>query len=176
MKWILRYIDGSLNRALIYGGASGEDSKAEIEGYVDSDYAGRMDSRKSISGYVFTMFGTTISWKATLQKVVALSTTEAEYIALTEAVKGALWLEGFAKELKLQGKSITVKCDSESEIHLSKNSAYHERTKHIDVRLHFIRGVIERGKVKVLKVSADHNAADMITKSLPSCKFFHCMR
>ena len=91
------------------------------------------------------MFGTAISWKATLQKVVALSKTEVEYIALTEAVKEALWLEGFAKELKLQGRSITVKCDSQSAIHLSKNSAYHERTKHIDVRLHFVRGVIERG-------------------------------
>ncbi|XP_058782988.1 uncharacterized protein LOC131657627 [Vicia villosa] len=132
LKWILRYINGSLNRVLIYGGALGEDGKAVIEGYVDSDYAGCMDSRKSISGYVFTMFGTAISWKATLQKVVALSTTEAEYIALTEAVKEALWLEGFAKELKLQGRGITVKCDSQSAIHLSKNSAYHERTKHID--------------------------------------------
>src|SRR3954470_8650913 len=131
-----------------------------------------MDSRKSISGYVFTMFGTAISWKATLQKVVALSTTEAEYIALTEA----LWLEGFAKELKLQGRSITVKCDNQSAIHLLKNSAYHERTKHIDVRLHFFRGVIERGEVQVLKVSTEDNAADMITKTLPSCKFFHCMQ
>ena len=176
LKWILRYINGSLNRVLIYGGALGEDSKAAVEGYVDSDYAGCMDSRKSISGYVFTMFGTAISWKATLQKVVALSTTEAEYIALTEAVKEALWLEGFAKELKLQGQGITVKCDSQSAIHLSKNSAYHERTKHIDVRLHFVRGVIERGEVQVLKVSTDHNAADMITKTLPSCKFFHCMQ
>ena len=91
-------------------------------------------------------------------------------------MKEALWLEGFAKELKLQGRSITVKCDSQSAIHLSKNSAYHERTKHIDVRLHFVRGVIERGEVQVLKVSTDHNAADMITKTLSSCKFFHCMQ
>src|SRR4051812_15054759 len=134
-----------------------------------------MDSRKSISGYVFTMFGTSISWKSTLQKVVALSTTEAEYIAFTEAMKEALWLEGFAKQLKLQGRGITVKCDSQSAIHLSKNSAYHERTKHIDVMLHFVR-VIERGKVQVLKVSTEDNAADMITKTLSSCKFFNCMQ
>src|SRR4051812_4162824 len=113
------------------------------------------------------MFGTTISWKETLQKFVSLSTTEAEYIALTEFGKEALWLEGFAKELKLQGEGITVKCDNQSAIHLSKNSTYLERTKHIDVRLHFVRGVIEHGEVQVPKVSTDHNVADMITKSLP---------
>ena len=90
----------------------GEDIKAVIEGYVNSDYAGCMDSRKSISEYVFTLFRTTISWKATLQKVVALSTIEAEYVALTEAVKEALWLKGFFKEMKLQGQVITVSCDS----------------------------------------------------------------
>src|SRR4051812_3675682 len=108
LKWILRYINWSLNIVLIYGGALGEDSKAVIEGYVDSDFPGCMDSRKSISGYVFTMFGTTISWKATLQKVVALSTSEAEYISLPKAVKEALWLEGFAKELKLQGQEFSL--------------------------------------------------------------------
>src|SRR3954466_5186959 len=98
------------------------------------------------------MFDTAIIWKATVHKVIALSTIEVEYIALTEVVKEALWLEGFAKELKLQGRGITVKCDSQSAIHLSKYSTYHERTKHIDVRLHFVRGVIERGEVQVLKV------------------------
>ena len=80
LKWILRYINRSLNRVLIYGGSLGEDSKAVIKGYVNSSYAGCMDSRKSISEYVFTLFGTPISWKVTLQKVVALSTTEAEYV------------------------------------------------------------------------------------------------
>src|ERR1051325_6837590 len=134
-----------------------------------------MDSRKSISGYVFTLFGTTISSKETLQKVVALSTTEAKYIALIEAMKEALWFEGFAKELKIRGEVITIKRDSQSAIHLSKNSSFHEQTKHIDVRLHFVRGIIERGEVQVLKVSKNHNVAYIITKTFPSCKFSHCM-
>src|SRR3954469_9195761 len=106
LKCFLKYVNGSLNIVLIYGGALGEDSKAVIEGYVDSNYAGCMDSRKYISEYFFTMFDTLISWKATLQKVVVLLTTEAEYISLTEAMKEALWLEGFTKELKLQGRGI----------------------------------------------------------------------
>ena len=70
LKWILRYINGSLSRVLIYDGACGDDSKFKIKGFVDSDYAGCMDSRKSISGFVFTMFGTTISWKVILQKLL----------------------------------------------------------------------------------------------------------
>src|SRR4051812_6942801 len=98
------------------------------------------------------MFGTTISWKVLVQKVIALLTTEAEYIILTEVVKEVLWFESFAKELKFQGQVIIIKCDSQSALHLSMNSAYHERTKHIDVRLHFVREVI---KSQVLKVSTD---------------------
>jgi len=80
-----------------------------------------LDTRKSLTCYVFTAFGTAISRKASLQKVVALSTTEAEYIVLTEAIKEALWLRGIARELKLQDHFITVHCDNQSAIHLSKN-------------------------------------------------------
>lgn len=122
------------------------------------------------------MFDTTISWKTTLQKVVVLSTTEAEYIILTEVVKRALWLEDFAKKLKLQNQVIIVHCDSQSVIHLSKNSYYNERTKYIDVKLHFVREIIERGEVKVMKVSSDHNVVDMIIKVLSNFKYFHCLR
>lgn len=75
MKWILRYIKGSLSRILVYGGAM-SDGESEVEGFVDSDYVGCMDTRQYLSGYVFTMFDTIICWKASLQKVIALSTTE----------------------------------------------------------------------------------------------------
>lgn len=175
LKWILRYIRGSLGRVLVYGGARNSRRTTAIEGFVDSDYAGCLDSRKSLTGFVFTAFGTAISWKASLQKVVALSTTEAEYIALTEAVKESLWLEGIAKELKIQNEVITVHCDSQSAIDLSRNSVHHERTKHIDIKLHFVREVIGQGSVIVKKISTDHNPSDMITKALPSSKFFHCL-
>lgn len=77
LKWILRYIKGSLGRVLVYGGATEKSRTTVIEGFVDSDYAACLDTRKSLTGYVFTAFGTAISWKANLQKVVALSTTEA---------------------------------------------------------------------------------------------------
>ena len=84
LKWILRYIKGSIGKSLVYGEVEGyQENTVVIEGFVDSDFAGCLDTRKSLTGYVFTTFGTAISWKASLQKVVALSTTEAKYIALT---------------------------------------------------------------------------------------------
>lgn len=91
------------------------------------------------------MFGPTISRKASLQMVVAISTTEVEYISLTKVVKKALWLEGFSKELKLQSQVITVKDHSQSVIHLWKNSTYHERTKHINIRMNIIKEKIKKG-------------------------------
>lgn len=138
-KWILIYIKGSLSRVLVYGGAI-SDGEAKFKGFIDSDYARCIGTRKLLSRYVFTMFGTTISWKVSLQMVFSLSTVEAEYISLTKDVNEALWLEEFVEELKLKVQAITIKHDSQNAIHLSKNSAYHERAKHIDVRPHFIRG------------------------------------
>ncbi|KAL5546738.1 hypothetical protein UlMin_006425 [Ulmus minor] len=85
VKWILRYVKGALNVGLLYKRCEG--SCAKLMGYVDTDYAGDLDKRRSLIGYVFTLFGCTMSWKAQLQPVVALSTMEAEYIAATEGIK-----------------------------------------------------------------------------------------
>jgi len=176
LKWILRYIKGSIGKSLVYGEVEGyQENTVVIEGFVDSDFAGCLDTRKSLTGYVFTAFGTAISCKTSLQKVVALSTIEVEYIALTEAIKEALWLRGIARELKRQDHVITVHCDNQSVIHLSKNQIYHERTKHVDVKLHFMREIIVEGAVFVKKVSTEYNPSDMITKVLPSSKFFYCL-
>lgn len=106
-----------------------------------------------------------------MQSVVALSTTEAEYIALTEAIKKAIWLKGLVSELGLKQSAVTVNCDSSSAIQLSKNPKYHERTKHVDVRLHFIRDEISKGVVNVIKIPTEVNPADMLTKPLPAIKF-----
>ncbi|XP_073133754.1 secreted RxLR effector protein 161-like [Henckelia pumila] len=97
LKWIMRYV----NRTSEYGLMFRRQSEGEnpVRGYVDSDFAGNIDTRKSITGYVFKLYGTAITWKSNLQSVVALSTTEAEYIASTEAVKEAKWLRGLMIEL-----------------------------------------------------------------------------
>ncbi|KAG8481449.1 hypothetical protein CXB51_026307 [Gossypium anomalum] len=115
--------------------------------YVDADFAGDLDRRRSLTGYVFTIEGCAISWKATLQTTVALSTTEAEYMAITEACKEAIWLKGLFSELNEDLQINTVFCDSQSAIFLTKDQMFHERTKHIDVRYHFVRDIIASGDI-----------------------------
>ncbi|KAG8481222.1 hypothetical protein CXB51_025972 [Gossypium anomalum] len=144
-------------------------------GYVDTDFAGDLDRRKSLTGYVFTIGGCAISWKATLQTTVALSTTEAEYMAITEACKEVVWVKGLFSELNEDLQISTVFCDSQSAIFLTKDQIFHERTKHIDVRYHFIRDIIARGDIVVRKISTHENPADMMTKSLPITRFEHCL-
>ena len=146
-------------------------ASSQVVGYVDSDFAGDLDRRRSVTGLVFTLCGGAVSWKSTLQSVVALSTIEAEYIDLIEAVKESLWLKGLVTELGLEQESVTINCDSSSSIQLSKNPKYHERTKHVDAMFHFIRDEIRNGVINVIKIPSEVNPADMLTKPLPTVKF-----
>ena len=106
-----------------------------------------MDKRRSTTGYVFTIANGPISWKSTLQSTLALSTTEAEYMAITEAAKEAIWLHGLLRELGIGQEEITIFFDSESAIQLAKNQLYHAMMKNIDVRYYFILYIIEYGGV-----------------------------
>jgi hypothetical protein len=150
-------------------------SSTGLVGYVDSDYAGCLDSRRSTSGYVFTFGGCAVSWRSRLQDCVALSTAEAEYMAITDAVKEAIWLRNLYGELTQDVQKLNILCDSQSAIYLTKDGMFHERTKHIDVRYHKIREVIAEGDIIVKKVDTTNNAADMLTKVLPGTKFEHCL-
>ncbi|KAH9770959.1 hypothetical protein KPL71_012540 [Citrus sinensis] len=123
VKWLLRYLSGTSSHGILFGGS--DDKVCQV----------------------------LVSWKASLQSVVALSTTEAEYIALTEAVKEAKWLSGLVSKFGLKQDSVCIGYDSSSAIQLSKNPKYHERTKHIDVWLHFIRDEIANGVVNVVKLN-----------------------
>ncbi|KAE8683864.1 hypothetical protein F3Y22_tig00111166pilonHSYRG00202 [Hibiscus syriacus] len=136
---------------------------------------GSIDTRKSLTGFVFTIFGTAVSWKSNLQSVVALSTTVAEYITVTEAIKEAMLLKGMVEELGIQQNVVTVFCDNQSTIHLTRNQVFHERSKHIDVKLHFVRDMVAKGSIIVENISTEENPADMLTKALPAAKFRHCL-
>ncbi|GJW49647.1 hypothetical protein Tco_0090998 [Tanacetum coccineum] len=144
-------------------------------GFVDSDYAKDPDKVRSITGNTILVQGFVVSWKATLQHVVALSTTKAEYMALTEAVKEAIWLRGLLEELGVKLNTVAVNCDNQGAIHLSRNHVFHERTKHINVRYHFIREVLEAKTVKVLKVGTRHHVADTLTNVIHKLKLQHCL-
>lgn len=167
VKWVLRYIKGTLTTKLHFK----KSSDFRVTGYCDADFAADADRRRSITGLVFTLGGNTISWKSVLQRVVALSTTESEYMSLTEAVKEVVWLKGLLKEFGYDQKSVEIFCDSQSAIALSKNNVHHERTKHIDVKCHFIREIIASGDIDVVKISTEKNPADIFTKTLPVSKF-----
>ena len=104
VKWIMRYLKGTLDHGLMYGKSKHE--VCEVRGYVDSDFAGEFDRRKSISGYLFMLDNCLISWKATLQHILALSSTEAEFIAATEAAKESMWLKGLLNELWLKQRTV----------------------------------------------------------------------
>ena len=128
-----------------------------------------------MTGYVFSIGGCAISWKATLQASVALSTTEAEYMAITEAIKETIWLKGLFGELCNDLKLMALFCDNQSAIFLTKDQMFHERTKHIEVRCHFMCDVIARGDIIVSQVSTHDNPTDMMTESLSIAKFEHCL-
>ena len=169
VKWIFRYLRRTSKLCLSFGRG-----KLVLEGYTDADMAGDLDGRKSTSGYLFTFAGGAVSWQSKLQKCVALSTIEAEYIAVTEAGKEIVWIKTFFKELGMQQDEYVVYCDSQSAIDLSKNATYHSRTKHIEVRYHWIRDATEGKRFKLKKIHADKNAADMMTKVIPKQKMEFC--
>ena len=169
VQWIFRYLQSTSSACLQFG-----KPRNGLVGNVDSDYAGGLDKRRSFTGYVFTICGCTVSWKASLQATVALSTTEAEYMAISEACKEAIWLRGLYSELCEVSSCITIHCDSQSAICVTKDQMFHERTKHTDVRYHFIRGVVAKGDAKVCQISTHDNPADMMTKPVPVAKFELC--
>ena len=122
-----------------------------LQGYVDADMVGDVDGRKSTTEYVYTLGGMTISWVSKLQKIVALSTTEAEYVVVTKANKEMIWLQTLEELGQKEGKGV-LHCDSQSAIHLAKNPVYHARTKHIQVRYHFIKSALEDGVLVLEKI------------------------
>ncbi|PHU15101.1 hypothetical protein BC332_16306 [Capsicum chinense] len=161
VQWIFRYLHGSVDVCLHFGR-----NRDGLIRYVDSYFTGDQDKRRSLTGYVFTIGCCAISWKATLQTMVALSTTESKYMAITDALFGEL-----SKDLQIT----TVFFDSQSAIFLMKDQMFHRRTKHIDVLYYFGREIIARGDIMVSQISAHDNPVDMMTKKLPSTKFEHCL-
>ncbi|KAL2237883.1 UNVERIFIED_CONTAM: Retrovirus-related Pol polyprotein from transposon TNT 1-94 [Sesamum indicum] len=168
LKWLLRYLRGSDNIGITF---SRNSEHSHLVGFVDSNYANDRDSRKSTTSYVFIFCGSCIRWKFHLQHIVALSAIEAEYIATTEAFKEAIWLDGLIKEIDFSKEKLVVFSNSQSSIQLCKNPIFHDRTKHIDVRYHFIRDIVGKDVIKLEKISFDENPADMGTKCLPIEKF-----
>ncbi|GAB2287252.1 hypothetical protein Dimus_039813 [Dionaea muscipula] len=172
LKWLLRYLNNTTSVGLLYGKWT---DNLNLVAYVDADHAGDRDCRKSTTSYNILLGGNCVSWKSQLQPIVALSTTEAEYIAITDVLKEATWVQGLLKEIQMLEDHCTVFTDNQSALQLCKNPVYHERTKHIDVRYHYIRDIIAAGTLKIAKVATEDNPSDMGTKVVPVGKFRHCL-
>ncbi|KAI3791043.1 hypothetical protein L2E82_04591 [Cichorium intybus] len=170
VKWLLRYLKGTTEIALCF-----RRKGVVLEGFADADLGGCVDSGKSTTGYVFTIGGTTISWMSRLQKSVAISTTEAEYMAIVEAAKELIWLKNFLSELGMQQEDCVLHCDNQSAVHLAKNPVFHSRTKHIQMRYHFIRELINDGTLNLKKILGTKNLADMFTKVVTTEKLKFCI-
>ncbi|CAM8922241.1 unnamed protein product [Rhodiola kirilowii] len=172
LKHVIAYVNSSAELGLCYSKSA---VVSELIGYVDADFASDGDSRKSNTSYVFTLSGNCIVWKSRLQPLVAQSTTESEYVAICDACKEAVWLQSMLKETKLIEKNAVIYSDSQSALQLSKNPVYHERTKHIDIKYHYIRSLVETGAVYLLKVDTADNPSDFGTKIVTNAKFKHCL-
>ncbi|MCO5597754.1 hypothetical protein L7F22_051835 [Adiantum nelumboides] len=162
-------MSGTTDRQLCYGGG-----ELSIKGYVDSDYADYIDNRKSAIDWIYTFAGSAISWRSILQNCTSISTTEADYVALSEACKEAIWLAHLVKELGLEQCLPILHYDSQSAIALAKNPMFHSRLKHIDVRYHFSRECVANKSLDLVKIPTSENTADALTKSLSSHQFQHC--
>jgi ribonuclease HI len=144
-----------------------------LEGYTDADGASQ-EHRHAISGYAFLIDGGAVSWSSKKQELVTLSTAEAEYVAATYAAKEALWLRRFIGEVfQPFTNPVTLYSDSQSAIALTKDGSYHARTKHIDIRYHFIRYVVQNGSINLIYCPTDDMTADILTKPLPNIKAKH---
>lgn len=166
VKRIIRYLAGTSDFGIEYGGSS-----VVLKGYTDSDHARDIDT--STSGYAFLINKGIITWKSYLQKTVALSTAEAEYMAASDGIKEAIWLRQLLKDIGYEQKGPTsVMIDNQSAIVLTKNAEFHQRTKYIDVRFHFIRDHVKNGIIDPVYVSTNEQLADAFTKPLlPARKF-----
>ena len=171
VKWIFRYLTGTRDFGILFY----QRASTEAVGYVDSDHVRDLDSRKSMTGYVFRFAGGPICWNSTLQDAIALSTTEAKYMVMTEAGKEVVCLNGLVNELGFKQDSMVLHCDSQSAIHLAKNQVYHARTKHIVVQYHKIREWVSSGDISLSKILTSENASNMLTKPIPTDKFKHCL-
>lgn len=167
VKRILKYLRGTTDFGIIFD----SDTKRDIVCYSDSDYANDPDTRRSTSGNVFMLGTSAISWASQRQKCVALSSTEAEYIAAALAMKEMVWIDRLMDDIWSKHEEPSMLVDNQSAIRLIKNMEFHKRTKHIDVMYNFVREKFRDGFFKLSYVNTNNQVADIFTKPLPRHKF-----
>jgi hypothetical protein len=184
-KRVLSYLKGTSDYAIRYSadksligsvfgysrGIGMQPAENSMEGFSDSDWAGCVDTRRSTSGFVWMMGGGAICWRSKLQTIVALSSTEAEYVGATPAVQEVIWLRDLLCELGITNDSPSLlHMDNRGAVSLTRGAGDSNRTKHIDIRYHFIRSHVECKRIRVQYLPTDEMTADILTKNLGRTK------
>jgi hypothetical protein len=168
---VLAYVRGTVNQGINFHDP-GIGKRNILSGWVDSDFASDIDTRKSVTGYLLSLNGGPISWKAARQGGVTLSSSEAEFVAASQAGKEVLYLRALLKGFACpQARPTEIWEDNASCILMSENPTNRERSRHVDVRVHFLRDMVRDGAVKLVKCAGPKNVADALTKSLPKPAF-----
>jgi transposase InsO family protein len=168
VKRIIRYIKGTIDHGIVLGG----DTQLKLEGFSDADWANDIDSRRSRTGYSFFLGDGCVSWQSKRQATVALSTTEAEYMSLSSACQELLWILSLTDEIGYPlPRPVTMHQDNKGCIELTKNNKNHPNTKHIDIRHHFIKDLVEKGTVTMQFRPTKTMTADIFTKALAAPRF-----
>jgi hypothetical protein len=163
---IVQYVGSTLEYCIKY---NGKDAYGLIV-YADADWASNPIDRKSTTGMVVKLAGAPVYWKSAKQKTIALSSTEAEYMAASDACRQIAWLRNLFQELGYELKSIPLIMDNQAAIYMASNPAQEARTKHMDVRYHYIRQCVKDDLVDLYYIKTDDQAADILTKNLMSNK------
>jgi hypothetical protein len=170
-KRVLRYLKGTIDYSLCY-----KKTNKQLEGYSDADYANNLD-RHSFTGYAFVYANSPISWMSRKQKSVCHSSTESEYVALSETSKEAIYLQRLLAEiLNKEESSINLYSDNQSAIRIAENTVFHNRIKHVDVKYHFIREQVEDGKITLSYMNTEEMPADFLTKGVNKQKHYKCLK
>lgn len=163
-KRVIQYVKGTQYLSLTYH----RQKEMRAVGYCDSDWGGCLETRKSTEGYVFFLGGGAVSWRSKKQPVIATSSCEAEYISAFSAAKEAIWLSNliaiFLHHREID--PITIRLDNQGAIAMAKRTTVNSRTKHIDIRYHFLQDVVQREQITLLYIPSEEQTADALTKPL----------
>ncbi|XP_022023931.1 uncharacterized mitochondrial protein AtMg00810-like [Helianthus annuus] len=161
---LLRYLKGSPGNGILFKKGASLDLRA----FADSDWGKCVNSRKSVTGFCIFLGNSLISWKSKKQSTISRSSAEAEYRAMCAATCEILWLLNILKELKVDIKlPVSLFCDNTAVISIAANPVFHERTKHFEIDLFFLREKISKGVIKTVGVTSENQTADVLTKGLP---------
>jgi len=170
-KRVLRYLKGTSDVGLFY-----TPTEEPLSGFVDADWGANLADRKSHTGMCFIWSGGPITWDSRKQRSVALSSNESEYMGLSDASKEAIYLRGMFEELGMKIRDRTpIYNDNQGAIKLAENPVHHARSKHIDIRYHFVRESLSNGLITINYVPTDKMLADIFTKGLVKIKHLRLM-